>query len=203
MRSSILVVTLAALAAVAVPSAGADVISSPSPMFDDPVGDVTGAPDVTQVAVLNDPTDTLRFWVTTIGEPVLQDSSVIELRFDIDANPSTGSANGVERLVHRLWTGSTRLCTWNGASFSCASSPGVTSTYVDGLLAVTATTAALGVVGPFDFSVAAYRSPNVDFAPDAGAWRYQVGPPSTGCAAAPAGIECVTTGPPRRMPRRG
>ena len=90
----------------------------------------------------------LIFTVSVENEPVLLDGSVIELRLDTDMDASTGSANGVERLVHRLWTGSTRLCSWTGAGFSCASSPLVSSTYVDGFLAVTTTATALGIAGP-------------------------------------------------------
>ena len=121
----------------------------------------------------------LIFTVSVENEPVLLDGSVIELRLDTDMDASTGSANGVERLVHRLWTGSTRLCSWTGAGFSCASSPLVSSTYVDGFLAVTTTATALGIAGAgFDYSVAAYNSPDVDFAPDSGTWRYSLAPPA-------------------------
>ena len=123
--------TIAALAMVVLPTASsADPVSSPP---SDPLGDVPAGPDVTQVAVLHPMTSgPLIFTVSVANEPVLVDGSVIELRLDTDMDASTGSANGVERLVHRLWTGSTRLCSWTATGVSCASSPFVSSTYVDG-----------------------------------------------------------------------
>ena len=188
-----------ALAAVLLPTASsAEVVTSPP---SDPAGDVSGAPDITQVAALHTGSGPLIFTVSTENEPVLLDGSVIELRLDTDMNPSTGSANGVERLIHRLWTGSTRLCTWTGASFSCTGSPLVTSTYVNGFLTVTTTPQALGIGGAgFDYSVAAYNSPEVDFAPDSGAWRRSLEPASFGGCLAPPGRECLTVPTERNSP---
>jgi hypothetical protein len=176
-RSAVRAFMIAALAMVVLPTASsADPVSSPP---SDPLGDVPAGPDVTQVAVLHPMTSgPLIFTVSVASEPVLLDGSVIELRLDTDMDASTGSVNGVERLIHRLWTGSTRLCSWTGAGFSCASSPFVSSTYVDGFLTVTTTATALGIAGAgFDYSVAAYNSPDVDFAPDSGTWRYSLAPP--------------------------
>jgi hypothetical protein len=179
-----------AFAAVLVPAAfSADVVTGPP---SDPLGDVTNAPDVTNVALLHpSPGSALVITVQVANELVLANGSVIEARFDTDMNPSTGSQSGTERLVQHLWNGSTRLCTWTGAAFSCASSPATTSTYVNGLLTATTTTDALGITeSGFDYSFAAYRAPEVDFVPDSGTWRYSLAPPTWGCLAAP-GLECV------------
>jgi hypothetical protein len=129
----------------------------------------------------------LIFTVVTENEPVLQEGSVIELRLDTDMDVSTGAPGGTDRLVHRLWTGSTRLCSWAGGGFSCQGSQLVTSTYVDGSLTVTTTPQALGIAGAgFDFSVASYNAPAVDFAPDSGTWRRSLAPPGVwDCSAAP------------------
>ena len=181
---------MVALAAVFVPAASsADVVASPPAA---PLGDVTNAPDVTNVALLHPwPESVVFITVEVANEPALATGSVIEARFDTDMNPSTGSQSGTERLVQRLWNGSTRLCTWTGSAFSCTSSPAATSTYVNGHLTATTTTDALGIAGSgFDYSFAAYRAPEVDFAPDSGTWRYSLAPPTWGCLAAP-GLECV------------
>jgi hypothetical protein len=161
---------------------------------------VTNAPDVTNVAILHPaPAPALVITVQVANEPVLQSTSVIEARFDTDLNPATGAPNGVEKLVQRLWTGATRLCTWNGSDFSCTSSPSTTSTYVNGLLTATTTTDALGIAGTeFDYSFAAYRAPEVDFVPDSGTLRYSLAAPSWGCIA-PSGSECVAA--PGGVPR--
>ena len=111
-----------------------------------------------------------------------------------------GSGSGAERLIHRLWTGSTALCTWTGASWSC-SSAGVSSTYVNGSLSVTTTKQALGLGAEVDFSIAGYNAPNVDFAPDSGTWRYSLAPPVPPACAAGTGVECVATHDGRPSPR--
>jgi hypothetical protein len=191
-----------ALVAIVAPAASSadDAVSSGPPGFSDPVGDVAAGPDVTQAAVLQTEGGALMFWVGVANEPVLLDKSVIELRFDLDLNPSTGSGSGAERLIHRLWTGATALCTWTGASWSC-SSAGVSSTYVDGNLVVTTTKPALGLGAEVDFSIAGYNAPNVDFAPDAGTWRYSLAPSvPPACAGGPA-IECVATHDAQPSPR--
>jgi hypothetical protein len=183
------------LLAILLPTAASadEPIASGPPGFGDPVGDVSSGPDVTQVAVLHaEEPGPLIFWVSVASEPVLLDKSVLELRFDVDLNPSTGSGSGAERLIHRLWTGSTALCTWTGGSWSCGSA-GVSSTYVDGSLVVRTTKQALGLGAEVDFSVAGYNAPNVDFAPDSGTWRYSLDPATpTGCPGQP-GLECLTT----------
>jgi hypothetical protein len=161
---------LAALGSAAISWAG---LGTPT-LFADPAGDVTGAPDITDVGVMHTVAGRLIFTVHVPNEPTLVTGHIVELRFDIDTNPSTGSG-GSERLVHRLWTGSTRLCTWTGASFSCLSSPSTTSTYVNGLLTVTTTYADLGIGQAFDFSLAGYMPPNFDFAPNSGTWHYFFG----------------------------
>jgi len=186
-----------AFAAVLVPAAfSADVVAGPPA---DAIGDVTNAPDITDVAVLHPwPGSVLVITVEVANEPVLANGSVIEARFDTDMDPSTGSQSGAERLVQRLWNGSTRLCTWTGSAFSCTSSPATTSTYVNGHLTAATTTDALGIAGSaFDYSFAAYRAPEVDFVPDSGTWRYSLAPPTWGCAAA-GGLECVGAGPSSR-----
>ena len=190
---------VALVVAAIVPTAwAADVVTAPP---SDPLGDVTNAPDVTNVALLHPwPGSVLVITVQVANEPVLANGSVIEARFDTDMNPSTGSQSGAERLVQRLWTGSTRLCTWTGTAFSCTSSPAATSTYVNGLLTATTTTDALGIAGSgFDYSFAGYRAPEVDFVPDSGTWRYSLTPPTWGCLAAP-GLECVTANPSASSP---
>lgn len=70
----------------------------------------------------------------------------------------------------------------------------VTSTYVDGLLTVTTTKQALEIAEGIDFSVAGYNAPQVDFAPDSGAWRYLTGPVSWGCRDPTTEPECRTVG---------
>ena len=191
-----------ALVAIVAPGASSadDVVSSGPPGFNDPLGDVAAGPDVTQVAAVQTESGVLMFWVSVANEPVLLNGSVIELRFDIDLNPSTGSGSGAERLVHRLWTGSTALCAWTGASWSC-SSAGVSSTYVNGSLSVTTTKQALGLGAEVDFSVAGYNAPDVDFAPDSGTWRYSLAPPVPPACAGGPGVECVATHDGRPSPR--
>jgi hypothetical protein len=195
------------LLAILLPTAASadEPVASGPPGLSDPVGDVSGGPDVTQVAVLHaEEPGPLIFWVSVANEPVLLDKSVLELRFDIDLNPSTGSGSGAERLIHRLWTGSTALCTWTGASWSC-SGTGVSSTYVDGSLVVRTTKQAIGLGDEVDFSVAGYNAPNVDFAPDAGTWRYSLAPATPASCSGQPGLECLTTpagpAPARPSPR--
>lgn len=183
-RSGTLVLAVAMLVAILLPAASSGQVMSAPPS--DPLGDVSGAPDVTQVGA-HHVSGVLIFTVMTQNEPVLQDGSVIELRLDTDMDVGTGSPNGTDRLIHRLWTGSTRLCSWTGAGFSCQGSQLVTSTYVDGYLIVTTTPQALGIAGEgFDFSVASYNAPAVDYAPDSGTWRRSLAPPGVwDCSAAP------------------
>ena len=161
------------LVVILLPPASSAGLGTPT-TFTDPTGDVSGAPDVTQVGVSHTVSRALTITVNVANEPVLLDQHVLELRFDTDMNASTGSGSGVELLIHRLWTGSTLLCTWTGAGFSCGSSSSVVSSYVNGLLTVTTTTQALGIHAGFDFSVAGYPAP-LDFAPDVGSWRYLLG----------------------------
>ena len=183
------VLSAAALAAIALPAASSgQVVASPP---SDPLGDVSGAPDVTNVAMLH-LAGALTFTVTVANELVLSNGSVVELRFDTDMNPSTGSGSGAELLVQRLWTGATRKCIWSVSSFSCASSPDVTSTYVEGFLVVTTTVQALGLGTLFDLSVAGYNAPNVDFAPDSGSWRESLAAPQPALC---PGIACLAAGP--------
>jgi len=93
-----------AFAAALVPAAfSADVVTGPP---SDPLGDVTNAPDVTNVALLHpSPGSALVITVQVANELVLANGSVIEARFDTDMNPSTRSQSGTERLVQRLWNG--------------------------------------------------------------------------------------------------
>jgi len=137
------------------PAGSSAALGSPT-TFADPAGDTSGSPDITEVGVAHTVARGLTITVSVGNEPMLLTGHIVELRLDTDMNASTGSPNGVERLIHRLWTGQTLLCTWTGASFSCTTSSAVSSTYVDGLLRVTTTTQALGICAGFDFSVAGF-----------------------------------------------
>lgn len=141
--------------------------------FADPVGDTSGALDLTEVGVAHTATRGLTFTVSVADGPTLLTGHFLELRLDTDMDVSTG-VFGMDRLVHHMWTGQTLLCIPTGVStFSCAPSPSVSSTYADGLLTVTTTADALGIGGAgFDFSVAGYGGTGVDFAPHFGMWRY-------------------------------
>ena len=134
------------------------------------------------------------FTVTVANEPVLQNGSVIELRFDTDMDPSTGSPSGVEILVQRYWYGATSLCRWTApGEFYCSIATGlVSSTYVDGVMTATIWANLLtGLGAGFDFSVAAYNAQNIDLAPDTGSWRHFVFE-YTPAQCPPAAARCLT-----------
>ena len=190
------------MATLLVPTASsADVVTSPP---SDPLGDVVGAPDVTQVVV--HPPMPFVLSVTVANEPVPQFGSVIELRFDTDMDLSTGSPSGVDLLIRRQGYGGIELCNWHappGEFFCSWNTALVSSMKVHGVMTATIRISLnTGLGAGFDFSIAAYNafSAPIDLAPDTGSCRYIVFE-YTPAQCPPAAARCLTKAPQRRPPR--
>ena len=73
--------------------------STAATTFTDPTGDSGGAPDITNVVVDNDATGTITMTVTTANQADLATDARVDIIFDTDRNPATGSPSGGDYRV--------------------------------------------------------------------------------------------------------
>jgi hypothetical protein len=177
----LLVSGLALAVALAVGSASASPRALADQAYSDPVGDSQTAPDITAVALSNDPT-TGMITLTVTTAAALQPTSYVYAYLNTDLNPVTGSASGSEYFLGyeqhadgwrwgiMKWDGSGWILTTRTPTMSISTSG---NTYRWNFAA-----SDVGVSSGFMFYVSAGAvdaSDNVvarDLAPDTGAWGY-------------------------------
>ena len=144
---------LAALAAGALIVAAAALADS---VFTDPAGDHNEAPDITSVELSETPDALLTVRVAIANFQALPPDSWLNLWFDLDNNPRTGSG-GDEANVSYDQSGTLDFFRWNGRELARAAPTGMTATFSAGVFTFTAPKTLLGAAGTFGLLVVAAR----------------------------------------------
>jgi hypothetical protein len=114
--------------------------------YTDPGGDSGTAPDITAVTVAHDEAGNLTFTIRT-NQPTLAADALLDLPFDTDQNPDTGS-NGVE-FAFLIGSGGWEFLKWNGTEFVSASAASANASYANGVATFKVNKADLGGVTKF------------------------------------------------------
>jgi hypothetical protein len=211
-----LMLLLAVLTALAFSALAGAAGSGPSTLtFDDPAGDSSGGPDITNIKVDGDAASgTITFTVTASGLPLTAaDGSQreVDLWLNTDRNDSTGSPSGNEYDIY-FWTASTDPTQWSwdiehwaGTGWAeVAETPTMHAGSNGNQFALQLSTADLGGATSFSlYAIAASfdASGSVlgkDFAPDSGSWAYDIAGPTRSVVA----MEMPTIGKPALVPAR-
>ncbi|HEY6836169.1 MAG TPA: hypothetical protein VI142_06820 [Gaiellaceae bacterium] len=162
MIRSLLVLTVVALFAVATPASDA----ANSAGFDDPVGDVTGIPDIQHVSATSTDAGRLTFRITFAAPPTFGNGVGFALLVDADANPATGHSDGVDHwFLFRTSDGSFEPGVWDGQQFVPYGSHATGS--IEGSTATISLTAKeIGATRAIRYFVASYGQNQEDLAPD-------------------------------------
>ena len=158
--------------------------------FTDPSGDSGAAPDITTVVADNDTAGTITLAITTAHQADLAADGVLDIVFDTDRNPATGSSSGGEyRILIFGQTKSFVFLRWDGTQWADATAATLQIAHSPNTFRIVINKSDLGGVGAFDFyivgvQVAADGSATArDDAPDGTAvWTYTLAgaaPPST------------------------
>jgi hypothetical protein len=142
MRKVLLLVSTAALAL------GAAQIARADASFTDAAGDSKTAPDITTVTASHDAAGNLTFTVRT-SHPELGSDSIVDIAFDTDQNPDTGS-NGVEYFF-LVGSSGWQFVRWDGTQFVPAGASSANGGYVNGVATFKVSKADLGGVAKFTF----------------------------------------------------
>jgi hypothetical protein len=137
-----LLVASAALALLAAQVAGA------AASYTDPAGDSGTAPDITAVSAANDAAGALTFTVRT-NQPTLAADAILDLAFDTDQNPGTGSS-GVE-FVFLISSNGWEFLRWDGSNFVTAGAASANGGYANGVATFRVNKSDLGGVEKFTF----------------------------------------------------
>jgi hypothetical protein len=142
-------ITAAVVAFVVAGVAGAD--SS----YTDPSGDSGAAPDITGIAVANDPATGLLTLRITTNQPSLAAAAALFITFDTDRNPATG-AEGFD-YAGAVGANAAGLGKWNGSDWDFDGTPRATllTGYGGGVGTFSINRSELGNTSGFDFFVTA------------------------------------------------
>src|SRR4051812_47329353 len=162
-----LLVPLAALALLAfVPVSGA----GNSAGFDDPTGDVSGAPDIVRVSAASAAsadTGRLTFRITFAAAPSFGNGAGMGLVIDSDADPSTGHSDGVDYwFIFRTEDGKFEPGAWDGQQFVPYVSR-ATGSVAGTTVTITVPAGEIGATKSIRYMVASYVGTSEDVAPDA------------------------------------
>jgi hypothetical protein len=176
-----LVMTVAA--AVVLVCAASSGASRTAQSYSDPHGDQQGnAPDVTTIAVSNDPVGNVTWRISVANQPTLAADSEVLLLIDSDRNPATGAPDtlgseyiffvGDDGYVFTRWTGSGFDFDTPGATVRVSYSGGAT---------ITVNRSELGNTTGFNFWARGLQEPspetaNIDDAPNDGTFAYSLTP---------------------------
>lgn len=161
----------AAAALLAVPAALADAA------FSDPVGDGGGAPDITDVTVVNDAFNRVAFVVKLAGGKAMAGDTDVAFIVDSDKNADTGS-NGWDHLIVVTADEQRGLFAWNGTEWVEAPATTLRAYFYGSVVIVALDRSELGNTTSFDFFAEAtlYSGEEAaasDVAPDGDAvWSY-------------------------------
>jgi hypothetical protein len=163
--------------------------STAATTFTDPTGDSGGAPDITNVVVDNDAAGTITMTVTTANQADLATDALVDIIFDTDRNPATGSPSGGDYRV--LIIGQTKsfgFLRWSGSQWDVAPGPTLQLSHSANTFHITINKSDLGGTAAFDFFLVGVQLSgdtvaSRDDAPDGTAvWTYTLGaapPPTT------------------------
>jgi hypothetical protein len=147
--------------------------------YSDGAGDSGSAPDLTQVAVANDPSN-VTFEIDAPARLPAGDEAVL-LDIDSDGNPSTGD-EGFEARAFMNVAGS-EVETWNGSAWASAPPAGISIRFElsssRGFWRVVLPRTIVGTSAAWNFVVLSAKFSGdaivgFDAAPDRGAWRYEL-----------------------------
>ena len=164
-----------AAAAVAAMLAFTGVAASAS-SYVDAEGDANTPADISSVGVADAPNGAVTVTVDVANYRNLPPNGSISVWFDVDASPGTGNAEGREALVRYASTGAIGLQLWSGTRLVEQPPTGITGSFGDGRLLLTAPRATLGIVSAFGVYVVSARGQpagtgefvSSDAAPDSG-----------------------------------
>jgi hypothetical protein len=147
--------------------------------YSDGAGDTNEAPDVRSVTVSEATPGTVSVSVAVGNFETLPADSWFNLWFDLDSDPSTGD-DGDEALVRYVSDGTIQFYSWNGSQLVAQAATGIAVSFREGLLTMTASSAAFADVATFGVLVVASRAQELgestlvasDFAPDSGRSAY-------------------------------
>ena len=135
--------------------------------FDDPVGDVTGIPDIQHVSAASTDAGRLTFRVTFAAPPVFGNGVGFALLIDADANPATGHSDGVDYwFLFKTADGAFEPGVWDGQQF--VPYPSRATGSIQGSTATISLPAKeIGPTKAIRYLVASYGQGQEDHAPDA------------------------------------
>jgi hypothetical protein len=149
---------LAALAACALALGGTSTARADAD-FGDSAGDASGAPDISEVSVMNDAFGKISFVLALADGKELQADGEIAVVIDSDRNADTGDEGGWDYLLiangaDKSWS----LGRWEGESFNWdAPSSTVQVRLVKGFAVLSINRSDLGDVGAFDFFISSAK----------------------------------------------
>ncbi len=134
--------------------------------FDDPVGDVSGIPDIQHVAASSTDAGRLTFRITFAAPPAFGNGIGFSLLVDADANPATGHSDGVDYwFIYRTATGAFEPGVWDGQEFVPYPSH-ATGSIEGNTVTISVTAKEIGATRAIRYLVASYGQTQVDSAPD-------------------------------------
>jgi hypothetical protein len=151
-------------------------IAASSTAYSDAEGDANTPADISSVGVANGANGAVTVTVDVANYRTLPPNGSLSVWFDVDGSPGTGNAEGREARVLYTSTGMIGLQLWSGTRLVDQPPTGITGSFSDGRLLLTAPRATLGIASTFGVYVVSARGQpagtgefvSSDAAPDSG-----------------------------------
>ena len=153
--------------------------ASSATSYSDAIGDANTPADISTIEV-SESDGRVAISVEVANFRALPSNSSLTLWLDSDANPGTGNSDGREALVRYDANGTIALQAWSGTRLVERAPTGISATFDDQRLSLSAPGSTLGITGPFGLLVVSSRGQpagngqfmSADLAPDSGLMTY-------------------------------